>query len=336
MHSSSTSYATNILDRDDEDTYAENRVDHTYHKHVPGRSVRSFLAFFTIRVHIMLKQSLVSLLLTAAAALASPIVARAGHNDFTCRSTTHPNPVVLLHGLGATYYEDINLLDSYLQGLGFCTFSLTYGAEDPGQYVGGLQHVPDSAAQIAAFVRQVQTNTGATKVDLVGHSEGAFQTLYVTKFEAGIKDIVQRVVAIAPPTHGTDFLLYVYALTYLVAPSLSQPLVKGILDTFGCPACADLVQGADVVNQLNDGPIAQPGVSYTIIASKADELVTPVDTAFVREAGVTNVYVQDFCPLDPAGHIDEAYDPNVWALVSSSLEDNIHGPAVCVTTFPGK
>ena len=32
---------------------------------------------------------------------------------------------VLLHGLGATYYEDINLLQSHLASEGYCTFSLT-------------------------------------------------------------------------------------------------------------------------------------------------------------------------------------------------------------------
>lgn len=31
------------------------------------------------------------------------------HNDFTCKSTSHPNPVVLLHGLGATYYEGTSI-----------------------------------------------------------------------------------------------------------------------------------------------------------------------------------------------------------------------------------
>ena len=39
-----------------------------------------------------------------------------------------------------------------------------------------------------------------------------------------------------------------------------------------------------------------------MITSRADELVTPTGTSFVREPGVVNQYVQDFCPLDPVGH----------------------------------
>ena len=40
-------------------------------------------------------------------------------NDYLCRSPAHPNPVVLLHGLGANADEDINELASYLQGNDF-------------------------------------------------------------------------------------------------------------------------------------------------------------------------------------------------------------------------
>ena len=44
----------------------------------------------------------------------------------------------------------------------------------------------------------------------------------------------------------------------------------------------------------------------------------------------------DFCPLDPVGHIGEAYDPNVMELVRNALKDDVKGPEVCVVGFPGK
>lgn len=256
------------------------------------------------------------------------------HNDFSCRSAEHPNPVILLHGLGATYYEDINILELYLQTQGFCTFSTTYG-EYPGfPLVGGLKPIKTSSDEIAQFVREVQTKTGASKVDLVGHSEGAFQVLYVTKFGQGVKEIVQRVFAIAPPTHGTTFLS-LYNVTD-IAPQLTRPLVDTILNTVGCAACADLLPNGDAVKRLNEGPIAQPGISYTILTSTNDQLVVPTETSFVREEGVRNLYVQDFCPLDQVGHIGEAYDPNVMEIVRNSLNDSEAGPEVCVLGFPGK
>src|SRR5687767_15162290 len=127
-----------------------------------------------------------------------------GHNDFTCEPSKKQNPVVLLHGLGATFYEDINILESWLKKEGFCTFSLTYGAYPGFPLVGGLTSVEESSREIADFIREVMEETGSEKVDLVGHSEGAFQTLYTTKF-GDIAESIGRVVAIAPPTHGTSF-----------------------------------------------------------------------------------------------------------------------------------
>jgi triacylglycerol esterase/lipase EstA (alpha/beta hydrolase family) len=279
----------------------------------------------------MRSSTLLNIGFATALAVATPIVKRAGHNDFSCRSKA--NPVVLLHGLGATYYEDINLLEAYLKTEGFCTFSLTYGEYDAFPFVGGLKPIKESAVDIANFVREVQSKTEAAKVDLVGHSEGAFQTLYVTKF-GGVKNIIQRVFAIAPPTHGTTFLS-LYNVTD-VSPQLTRPLVDTIAKTVGCAACSNLLPNGDAVAELTDGPIAQEGVSYTVLTSKNDQLVVPTTTSFVYEPGVRNLYVQKFCPQDPVGHIGEAYDPNVMELVRNALKDDLDGPEVCVLGYPGK
>jgi triacylglycerol esterase/lipase EstA (alpha/beta hydrolase family) len=276
---------------------------------------------------------IINAVLAATLAAAGPVVKRAAHNDYSCRSETNPNPVVLLHGLGATYYEDINILESYLQTQGFCTFSLTYGDYPGFPFVGGLKPIKESAVEIANFVKSVKQKTGAAKIDLVGHSEGAFQTLYVTKF-GGVKDIIQRVFAIAPPTHGTTFLS-LYNVTD-ISPALTRAVVTTILKTFGCPACANLLPNGDAVAELTSGPIAQEGVSYTILTSTNDQLVKPTTTSFVYEDGVRNLYVQDFCPLDPVGHLGEAYDQNVMELVRNALRDDLAGPEVCVLGFPGK
>lgn len=270
----------------------------------------------------------------ALSASAGPIVQkREPHNDFSCRSPTHPNPVVFFHGLGATYYEDLNFLQAYIQQNGFCTFSITYGAYPLFPYVGGLEPISQSAQQLAAFVNEVKSKTGAEKIDFVGHSEGAFQTLYLPKFE-GVASLVDKVFAIAPPTHGTTFA-NLYDFSY-IGGNLTRALVGDILDIVGCPACNDLGPDGPAVERLDDGPIAQPGISYTILASKYDELVTPPWTAFVNETGVRNIYVQDYCPDDPVGHIGEAYDKNVWALVLNTLNGSTAGPAVCTVGSPGK
>ncbi|KAF3402962.1 hypothetical protein DPV78_003799 [Talaromyces pinophilus] len=252
-------------------------------------------------------------------------------NDYTC--TSAHNPVITLHGLGATYYEDINYLGDWLKTQGFCVYRATYGAYPDSPLVGGFLAINESAVEIADFIKDVVAGTGSPKIDLVGHSEGAFQSLYVPKFEAGISALVQRIVAIAPPTHGTSF-----AGLITLAQDLSiDGLVQEVLDTFGCDACNDLVNGGAAVARLNNGsPIVQPGNDVTVIISRDDELVTPTSTSVVDEAGVRNEYVQDYCPLDPVGHIGEAYDLNVWNMVKNALTDVTTHNFVCVFGSPGK
>ena len=282
------------------------------------------------------------LALTLAAALGAGAVAAAapadaatgGNNDFSCRpSAAHPDPVVLLHGTFATYYEDLNFLQADLASKGYCTFSLTYGAYPQFPLVGGLAPIADSAVQIKNYIEQVRSRTGAAKVDIVGHSEGGLLSLYVTKFE-GIASHINRVVALAPPTRGA---------TASGLLTLAQKLLPGgqaqfdqIVKTLGFPVFADELTGGTAVVALNNGPIAQPGVTYTILTSRTDELVTPTENSFVREPGVTNWYVQDFCPYDPVGHIGEAYDLNVWHLVRNALDPAHAAPIrVCAVGSPG-
>jgi pimeloyl-ACP methyl ester carboxylesterase len=271
---------------------------------------------------------------SAFAAGTGSAAATGGTNDAACHpSLAHPEPVVVLHGLGANKDEDLNLLQADLAGRGYCTYSLTYGAPNGQTYVGGLEPIAVSAQQIKAFIINVLAETGAPKVDIVGHSEGGFQSLYVTKTQ-GIADRIAKVVAIAPPTHGTTFA-GLYNLAYIFGAA-ERAFVGRVLTAFGCPACSDLGVGGSAVATLVNGPIAQPGVSYAIITSRYDELVTPTPTAFVNEPGVANRYVQDSCPFDPVGHLGEAYDLNVWHLVENALDPAGATPiAICSFGSPG-
>ena len=115
--------------------------------------------------------------------------------------------------------------------------AVTYSAPYGQSFVRGLEPVAASAVQIKTFVLQVLAETGAAKVDIIGHSEGGFQSLYVTKTQ-GIADKIAKVVAIAPPTHGTTFA-GLYNLAYLLGQA-ERALVGQVLTTFGCPACSDL------------------------------------------------------------------------------------------------
>lgn len=249
-------------------------------------------------------------------------------NNFSCVSNQpDKNPIVFLHGLGSTYYEDIGRLEDYLKTLGFCTFSFTYGAIEPFPFAGGIEAINKSAPEIASFIRQVKKKTGSAKVDLVGHSEGAFQALYVPKFY-GVSSIVDKIVAIAAPAHGTTFGGLYQPSVFL--GNLSNGMTEQILKA-GCAACDDLLIDGAAVKRLNDGkPIVQPGNSLATITSRFDNEVTPRMNAFVNEEGVTNWFVQHFCPGDTTGHLSEAVDFNIWRLVINALNRTPKKKFVCV------
>jgi pimeloyl-ACP methyl ester carboxylesterase len=233
---------------------------------------------------------------------------------------------VLLHGLGATYYEDLgNEVAPFLARAGYCVYGATYGATSMlGPYVGGLGDIAASGVQIGRFIDRVLTATHAWKVDLVGHSEGAFMSLWVPKID-GDAAKVDRVVAIAPPTHGTTF----EGLVPLGQALHVMPGINTLLIDTECLACAEVIEGGPDVATLDNGPIAQPGVAYTIITSKSDELVTPTATAFVDEPGVNNAYIQNTCPLDPVGHLGEAYDTDVQRMITNALDPATSDKVAC-------
>jgi triacylglycerol esterase/lipase EstA (alpha/beta hydrolase family) len=264
-----------------------------------------------------------------AAAPAASAAPSSGFNDWSCRpSAAHPQPLLLLHGLGGNGPGNYATLGPYLAGLGYCAYSPTYGEEFPPFPVGGLVAIDQSAHEIAGVLDHILASTGASKVDIVGHSEGGFQSLYIPKV-LHYSNKVARVVALAPPSHGTTFAGLVGIADLLGI----RAQVDYVLNTFGCPACDGLITGGSAVTALNSGPIAQSGVAYTIIASRSDELVTPTSTAFVNESGVHNEYVQDSCPFDPVGHVGLAFDLDVSQLVANAL-DPAHPQSVTCSFGP--
>ena len=253
-----------------------------------------------------MKSKIVTALIAVFASLCVPASAHAA---------TRCEPVVLLHGLGGNGQDNFTFLAPFLRSAGYCPFSFTYGQASPLFPVGGTLPIEDSARQIGAFIDTVRATTGAAKVDVVGHSEGGFQSLYVPKM-LGYAGKIGHVVALAPPTHGTTVDGLVTLADYLgLRPSLDT-----VLTTFGCQSCPEMLPGGSAVADLTAGPIAQPGIDYTIIASRYDTVVTPHETSFVREPGVHNVFVQDFCPADPVGHVGLAYDRDVADLVANALD----------------
>lgn len=247
----------------------------------------------------------------AAQALHDPSASPAGVNVAGCRlSSAHPRPVILVNGTFANMIDDWSGLGPRLANLGYCVYTTPLGA-NPHSFIQTIGSVPASARQLASFVSSVQRRTGASTVDLVGHSQGGMLAEYYAKVLHGAAN-VHTIVGLSPSTHGTT-------LDGLARFAEAIPGATKVVSA-GCPACTDQLSNSSVIRALNDGPVAQPGVSYTIIETYTETVVTPAGSAFIREPGVHNLWLQHYCLFDPTGHVSLPYDPVVQKLVENALD----------------
>jgi len=276
-----------------------------------------------MRMLIRITAVLLSLAGLTSVDIPSAGAATSGINDWSCTpSSAHPEPVVLVHGLGAN--KDINFvaLGPAIRDAGYCVFSLTYGTTYYSDYIGGLASMRLSAAQIRDFVDKVQAATGAAKVDIVGHSEGTTVPAYYLKFLGGRAD-VKHFVGFGSNFKGSS-------LNGLV--TLSDLLGFGaILQAGGCTACAEYSPSSDFIADLNAGGLTVAGPTYTSIVSTYDEVVTPYTSGLLPTAANTkNVVLQDVCGWDFSGHLGLAVSPNVAAIVLNELDPAHAKPVNCV------
>ena len=233
--------------------------------------------------------AVLSLCGTSAAAPSPP-----GANDPSCKPTAaHPYPVLLVHGT----FENQAMwafLSPQIKAAGYCVFALDYGNSATGD-------IPTSAGQLGAFVSQVMAETGAAKVDLVGHSQGGMTPRYWMKFDGGASK-VDDLIGIAPSNHGTT--------NPLASPA--GPF---------CKACAQQAAGSAFITNLNAGGDTLAGPSYTVISTRYDEVVTPYRSQALTGSAVqvTNVVLQDRCPLDISEHPSIPSDPTTAQWVLNAL-----------------
>ncbi len=105
-----------------------------------------------------------------------PDVAPPGSNVPCVPSAAHPDPVVLVYGLAADQNDNWQTMAPFLADNGYRVFSLTYGnmasLPCPFDEIRSLADMSTTAHDLATFVDDVLAATHASKVDIVGHSEG--------------------------------------------------------------------------------------------------------------------------------------------------------------------
>ncbi|SCK52785.1 triacylglycerol lipase [Streptomyces sp. WMMB 322] len=250
--------------------------------------------------------------------------AKGGWNDYECKpSEKHPRPVVLVHGTGGNKIDNWLGLAPYLKKRGYCVFSLDYGQYNGIPLLHGLGPIEDSAAQLDTFVDKVLDATGTGKVDIVGHSQGGMMPRYYMKFLDGAEK-VNALVGIAPSNHGTTLS----GLTGLV------DLIPGLGDAVDglAPSLMQQKKGSDFINRLNEGGDTLPGVKYTVIATKYDQIVTPYKSQFLEGPDVNNVTLQDLCPADISEHLAVGlFDRLAFHETANALDPANAEPTTCTS-----
>ncbi|MGW7101555.1 esterase/lipase family protein [Streptomyces sp. NPDC054838] len=223
--------------------------------------------------------ALLTLCLTLCAVLLVPAQARAG-----ARAAAR-NPVVFVHG----YNADPGVWGSLREDLradGYADAEFFSWGYDTHRSVNEVL-----AGQLGAYVDRVRRETGAARVDIVGHSFGSLVSRWYVKYGGGTATVAHWV-SLAGPNHGT-----------------STAWACALWDQ----ACRDMTPGSYVVKNLAAGDETPGAVAYATFRSDCDEVVNPDDS--VPLTGATNVAVGCLKHNDLLG--DDATSAGVRAFLRS-------------------
>jgi triacylglycerol esterase/lipase EstA (alpha/beta hydrolase family) len=237
-----------------------------------------------------MKRPLLSLLAALLTSLTALAVLPAG-----ATAASQPDPVVIVNGtFGPAFFYEPLAARLRADGNQVYIFELTNL---------GIGDIAATAHDLARFVDGVRSATGATKVDLVGHSQGGLVARQYVKYLGGAST-VDSLVSLGAPHYGTA--------------------VANIADFFGAGnclgivACQQMAVGSDFVNALNAGDDTIGSVRYTNLYTALDELVRPVANAGMKD-GATNVLIQSQCPFRAVGHVGLALDGTAYDGVHDAL-----------------
>jgi pimeloyl-ACP methyl ester carboxylesterase len=231
--------------------------------------------------------------LLAQSLVCSPNLETAGHK-----------PVLLIHG---TFVDPvINFSWNYQRAFdadhrSYCLLTM------PNRATSDIQI---SAEYVVYAIRSMHERSGH-QVDIIGHSQGGMIGRWATRFWPDTRPMIDDIVGLAPPNHGIN-------------PALCQLACQ--------PAVWQLSIGSQFLTALNAGQETFAGISYTVVYTHFDEIVTPnLDSnglsALHTGAGqISNVATQDICATNTADHFSlGTSDPVGYALAINAIDHS--GPA---------
>lgn len=224
-------------------------------------------------------------------------------------SPTRPWPVILLHGTGQVkgVWE---ALGRELRQDGWAVFAPDFGTR-------ATQSLKDSIEMLLPYIEAVLHATGAKKAIIAGHSQGG---LLATLLSLRIALRTRHVVCLAAPNHGTNPVGI--ASGFFSRVPATRSLVSSFVQSYWGVSGLEQFRGSKMVLSADQGDVLAPGVSYTCVATKFDQLVRPPRSCFLDDGGkgvVENLYVQDEYPPAVILHEQMTSDWRVRAIVRRAL-----------------
>lgn len=271
----------------------------------------------------------------------SPNAVAPGMNDWSCKpSAAHPRPVVLVHGTWANRYNSFALISPQLKAAGYCVYGLNYGDENvsiagklPGVYASAA--IKPSGGEISTFVDKVLASSGANQVDMVGWSQGGIAARSYLQFYGGANatnpasNKVKNLITYGATHHGT---------TLSGLATLANKLgILGVTPALLGQAAVDQTIDSPFQQELNANGDTVPGVNYTVIGTKYDEVTTPYTRTFLKAgpgATVNNITLQDGCAIDYSDHLSMLYSWRLIALTKRALDPGANISLPCLLHLP--
>ncbi|MEV6100143.1 alpha/beta hydrolase [Nocardia sp. NPDC051981] len=208
-----------------------------------------------------------------------------GHVGTAAAEGGDRDPVLVIGGIYADQAR-LESLQGWLDARGYSTFSMVMAGNPTG-----TAPISESAQAVADKVADIRRQTGARRVDLVGHSMGGLAQRAYVKFLGGI-DSVGTYIDYGTPEQGDDL---------------------GTLCSGVSPGCQDLVPGSAFLTRLNADPAVPSGlIAYHFSSDSAGTEKSPLP-------GATNVSIQSFCPGRTVSHGQEPIDGALQQLIDSAL-----------------
>lgn len=217
-------------------------------------------------------------------------------------ATTRREPVLLVPGTWVSFDEFFRWNYAAAlsrQGIAWCGLSL------PQNNTGDIQ----IAAQYEVPAIRYMHRISGHKIGIIGHSQGGMQPRWALRFWPDVREMVADLVGLAPDNQGGTYF------------GLDAALVTACARVTSCPTTiSQQVAGSAFITALNSRRQMFPGIAYSVVYSRTDGLIAPVDAALHGPGTYSYTALQDVCPGNVATHVtDGSTDPVAWALALDAV-----------------